>query len=288
MKSQSINWMNKDFMPEEGYGRYGLHMIRALLKLGVEVTPLTTEKLSWPGWMQRTAGLDFSRLTILLMSVSEMKAVAGRVWGYSMYEDSSIPEGWAETVNASCERLLVPCQQNAEVFESRGVRVPIHVVHGGTSAEEFPLLPPIKRERPYTFLALADRGPRKGVETAWSAFFTAFADEAGVRLIVKTRANGLQGFGPLNFPDRRISFWREDVDSMADVYAQADCFVYPAYGDGWGMPPREAAMMGLPALVTRWSGLEVGIDHWAIALEKFHLQRSMMNTPDGEWAVPEV
>lgn len=283
-----LNFLCYRLIKEDGYGRYGTNLIRALVRQGLDVYPGVTSDLELPGWMQRMRGLDFSRLTLMLMPGHEMQSVPGRVWGYSMYEDDSLPKGWAENINSVCERLLVPCEHNAKVFYDRGVKhIPIHVVHGGTAPEEFPILPvPPQRSRPYTFLCLGDRGSRKGVETAWSAFFKAFPDEPDVRLVIKTRAGAK--LSQQHYEDRRLSVWAWDTDCMSDVFAQADCCLYPAYGDGWGMWPREAAMSGLPVIATRWSGLEVGIDHWAIPLERYRLQQSSLQSVNGQWAVPDV
>lgn len=287
MRGISLNWFSTHFNAHEGYGRYGLHFIRALVSLGVDVYPGLIDEVSLPGLVQylRKNTVDYSGINIQLGSGHRLKPMPGRVWGYSMYEDSSIPDGWAAAINQICERLLVPCEHNAEVFKRNGVKVPIHVVHGGTSPEEFPVLPVIPRSGPYTFVALADRGSRKGIEIVWAAFYQAFSDVQDVRLICKAREDWMPG---LSFGDRRISRWCEDLDSMSDVFSVADCVVYPAFGEGWGMWPREAAMMGLPVIATNWSGLSVGIEHWAYPINKYVLQRSDMPTRDGQWAVPDV
>nr|CAJ2478378.1 unnamed protein product [Leishmania braziliensis] len=38
------------------------------------------------------------------------------------------------------------------------------------------------------------------------------------------------------------------------MYANADAFVYPTKAEGWGLPAAEAMAMGLPVLITEWSG----------------------------------
>lgn len=264
-----INWVGHAFIREDGYGRYAMSLIRGLSRSGIEVTPCLASMLELPGWMQRQAGMDFSKLTLMCGPPNEMKSVPGKAWMLTMTECSKIEPEWAITINGICERLIVPCEHNAEVFQSGGVRVPITVLHGGTDPVEFPILPKkVNHDRPYTFVCLGDRGARKGIETAWSAFYAAFPHQSDVRLVVKSRANWMPG---LTFADKRVSRWSEDLESMSDVYATADAFLFPSMGEGWGMPPREAAMMGLPVIATRWSGLEVGIDHWAIPIERFEL-----------------
>jgi glycosyltransferase involved in cell wall biosynthesis len=203
-----------------------------------------------------------------------------------MYECDALPEGWADYCNWKADMVIVPCEHNARVFYEKGVRKPIYVVNGGTCPTEFPILPERKTDRPYTFLALGDRGSRKGMDIVWSAFWKAFENSDDVRLIIKARPDSIKDIDLTN-SDKRVSIWRDDVQSMADVYSQIDCFVFPSRGEGWGMPPREAAMMGLPVIATRYSGLEVGIDNWAIPIDKYTMRPAMLPVK-GDWAHPDV
>ena len=44
------------------------------------------------------------------------------------------------------------------------------------------------------------------------------------------------------------------------LYKACDCFVIPTRGEGWGMPITEAMSMGLPVIVTNWSGTTAFVD----------------------------
>lgn len=289
-----LNWVSYFFHPFDGYGRYARYMVQSLARLGVEVHPILLEQLDMPGWIQRMAGLDWSRLTITCAPPYMFPGLAGRQWGLTMTEGSALPEGWAKHCDG-CERIIVPCEQNATAFKSSGVRVPIHVVPGGTSPVEFPMVYS-KPRRPYTFLALGDRGSRKGWTEVWQAFFMAFHDTPDVRLVVKTRPNTndlIDRISMASNRDPRISFWMQDVDTMADVYAQVDCVAIPSKSEGWGMPHREAAMMAIPTIVTRYSGLDDGhTDDWAtVVLDDYKLvdiPSGYADHIDGQWAQVDV
>lgn len=43
-------------------------------------------------------------------------------------------------------------------------------------------------------------------------------------------------------------------EQYTGLYKSANCYVSPTRGEGWGMPITEAMSMGLPAIVTNWSG----------------------------------
>jgi glycosyltransferase involved in cell wall biosynthesis len=248
------------------------------------------DMLRTPGWVRRLAGVDAERVTIQCGTADTFAPMAGRVWGLTMYEtQAGIPDKWAAHINQVCERLIVPCEQNAALFKAHRVRVPIHVIHGGTAPDEFPLLPYRTRDA-YTFLALGDRGARKGVEQVYSAFYRAFpaAQYPDVRLVIKTREGGLFGSAAVQFNDRRVTVWREDTQTMADVFAQVDCFVFPSFGEGWGMPPREAVMSGLPTIVSRNTGLMVGIDQWATRIVEAQTVQQSNMARGSTWLVPDV
>lgn len=290
-----LNWLNYKFIHEDGYGTYGRQFVRALARLGVDVRPAIKAALDMPGDLLRMAGFDFSCLTVALMPPHEMVPLPGRQIGYTMYEATRLRRGWAAQLNALCERVLVPAPWLVEVMDSHQVKVPVHVVSGGIDPAEFPVMQRHTDHRPYTFLALGDRGSRKGWDIVWQAFYAAFGDNRDVRLIIKTRAGDRASYNgrvsiDLSHSDSRLSFWRADVATMADVYAQVDCFVFPTRAEGWGLPPREAAATGLPVIAPRHTGTAVGIDHWALPLERFTWVNANVEaepSPDGtpaQWA----
>jgi glycosyltransferase involved in cell wall biosynthesis len=264
----SLNVVAYNWRQWDGYGRYATRLVKAFLKAGVAVHPLINECAHMPEWMQEGLGIDWNKLTISCLPAYFLTKVPGRHWLYSMTEGSELPEGWAEAIHKSnVERIIVPCEHNARAFAVAGL--PVHVIHGGTDPDEFPVITE-RPDRPFTFLALADRGQRKGWTEVWQAFYLAFGNPAqtpDVRLIIKARPNGndlLSSIAQASNPDPRITFLFDDMADMADLYRQADCFAIPSRSEGWGMPHREAAMMGLPVITQAHSGMDDGhIRDWA-------------------------
>lgn len=292
-----INWMACNNNPFDGYGHHSLNMLRALQQVGgIDLTPLPTEVMDWPGWMRRLAGIPLDRLTISLMPPRLLRALPCRQWCFTMYESTCIPAGWATAINRHCERLIVPSAWLIEIFEEGGVEIPVHVIPEGIWPDEWPVLNGHRdQDKPYTFLALGDRGSRKAHEKAYAALYEAFGDQDDVRLIIKVRQGGLMlpdGRGierpmlDLAGSDGRVSVWRENVADMADVYAAADCFVFPSRGEGWGLPPRQAAAMGIPVITTNWGGLTVGIEHYAYPVGYKMVESRMPG--GGQWAEPNT
>lgn len=293
-----IQWHGYSFFAD-GYGRFSTRLFSALHNAGVDVRWLTAGILDLPDWMLAWNDVDWSALTISCMPPFMAKRIPGRHWLYTMTEGSELPPGWAGAIAESgVERVLVPCQHNADAFRRSGVTVPISVIPGGTDPEEFPVLGRVPG-KPYTFLCIADRGFRKGWQEVWDAFYVAFGGKTtgdrDVRLIVKAR-KGTGGVPEMLAQkgaelDRRIVWQIDDAKDMAAVYAQADCVVIPSRSEGWGMPHREAAMMGLPVITQAYSGLDDGHTHeWAIVVQGGRIERVPEDekTHLGDWRIVDV
>ena len=285
-----LNCLNVDWDTSTGYGRIGYDLVRSLARAGVDVRPLTHEAALWPPDMFTLAAHPHA-ITLVCAQFPLFETLPTPQWVFTMWETTMPPGGWAQPIGEFVERVLVPAPFLADVFREAGVTAPISVLPLGIDPGQFPY---IERnpERPLTFMALGDRGARKGWDKAYFAFKRAFprGDEQ-VRFVIKARASGLRGLAGLD--DARAIIWREDVESMAHVYAQADVFVFPTRGEGWGYPPREAAATGALTLATNWGGCAVELEHWGIPLNDYRLVRSGMYDPDngetlGMWAEPDV
>lgn len=292
-----LNWFG--YYPQyDGYGRFSSRFVRAVQSLGVQCKPATITHYDMPDWMLEQEGVSWDNLTISCMPPYMLQKIPGRHWLFSMTEGSRIPESWVNQVNNSwVERVLVPCEHNRIAFERSGVLAPVSIIPGGTDPEEFSLE---RREvhRPYTFLALADRGFRKGWQEVFDAFYIAFggktSGEKAVRLIIKSRPNGndtVELLKKTQDADKRILFETSDVLDMRVVYNRADCLALPSRSEGWGMPHREAASLGLPVITQRYSGMDDGCtERWSLVLEFGEVQpipKGQSHTL-GEWMVADI
>lgn len=297
-----LNWLAYNWRSWDGYGRFSVRFVEALERSGVAVHAECVELLHMPGWMRERLGVPWQNPTISCLPpyfVAKLPDGAGPHWLFTMTEGSECPKGWAKQINdAGVDRLIVPCEHNADVFRRGGVSCPVSVIPGGTDPQEFPLITE-RPNRPYTFLTIADRGKRKGWSEVYEAFFKAFGGTTtgiqDVRLIVKCRPEGndLVDFVTSKVADidPRLSFVQEDMVSLRDLFAKADCVALPSRTEGWGMPHREAAMMGLPVIVQKHSGLDDGnTEQWAIVLEKGRLQpiEDEGKHIAGEWMVADT
>lgn len=273
----------------DGYGRLSCGIAKAMMYAGHDIHPFELREYEGkPAWYIAAQGLDFSHATMQLAPPCEFQHVPGRSAAYTMHESMNLPDKWADHINQKNELCIVPSPWLIEVLENAGVKVPIKVVPGGIDPVECPIL---RRHRngPYTFIALADRGNRKGHHEVYQAFYKAFDhDNRDVRLILKCRPGSLKGLDFSYSNDPRLKVWRADVTNIADVFMAADAAINPNHCEGFGMWPREAAACGLPTVTTRWSGTADDCDEWAIPLDKFTMVESYMEGCGGLWAQPDL
>jgi len=284
-----INWIGF-YQQYGGYGRFSSRMVKALQNFGVEVKSMTIDDLDRPDWMLRQRNIDWDNLTITCTQPRGVLRVPGRHWLFTMCEGELLSKYCMDIIHKSgVERVIVPCEHNRKVFLDSGLKIPISVVPLGTDPDEFPF---IQREigDPYTFLTIADRGNRKGWMEVFDAFYLAFGGKTNgqqnVRLIIKMLPKG----NPLiNLVldkgielDARIIYDTNKYDDMANLYSQADCVVLPSRSEGWGMPHREAAMMGIPVITQKYAGTDDGhTEKWAIVLPDGRMEKIPKNGRTG-------
>jgi glycosyltransferase involved in cell wall biosynthesis len=215
---------------------------------------------------------------------------SGRLAAVTMFEATRLPSGWVERLNA-VDRIVTPSAWCQGVFERNGVTTPIMVVGLGVDPEDYPLLDRSDHDgRPYTFLWSGTPDRRKGWDVAYRAFWRAFAGSDAARLVMHFRGmpRGVTGFSDANVEVVEGSLTLEEVRGLLQ---RADCYVFPSRGEGWGLPPREAAATGLPVIATDHGGLAEEIDRWALRLPVRGYSRADFGFWEedlGEWAEPHL
>ncbi len=192
----------------------------------------------------------------------------------TMLETYSLPENWAEHLNAMDE-VWVPSAFNVDTFRRGGVTVPLRVVPGGVDTEVFrPGLAPLRVEglRRTVFLSVFEWSLRKGWDVLLTAWARTFSADDDVTLLLRTRLFDDTEGTRAGLNERidaflsRLGTSRQQVapirvltaplaaSDMPRLYATATAYVHPSRGEGWGRPIMEAMSSGLAAIATGWSG----------------------------------
>lgn len=190
---------------------------------------------------------------------------------FTMLESDRIPPHWVQACNRYDE-VWTPTSFNFRSFVSSGVSPHrIRVMPLGVDCDVFVPPPPGTRPHmPFTFLSVFEWIPRKGYHTLIPAFACRFRT-GNARLVLKVQNNDrYDPSGRAIYEEvRRLCEMADAPEAaeritivgrilsdieMARLYQQADAFVLPSSGEGWGFPILEAACTGLPVLCTAWSG----------------------------------
>jgi len=140
---------------------------------------------------------------------------------------------------------------------------PVHLCALGVDAREFPFRARRAPASPgrFRFLWVGAPNARKGwevVREAWRGYARLVAMGAAVsraELYVKTTVTGrlerLEVPGaPIIFDSRRLP-----RAELARLYLSAHAFLFPSYGEGFGLTMAEAMATGLPVIYTPWSAM---------------------------------
>ena len=203
-------------------------------------------------------------------------------WLYSMCESDMLSKRWAEKINDHFELVLVPNDSLVNAFYKGGVRIPIHNVSFGLDKYQY-----IERNPEpdiFTWLTYSVGGMRKGADAAIFAFDRLFKGDKRHRMIVHISNKGMHAFSGISHP--QIEFVADIVSSEehCEMFKEASVFLFPSRGEGIGLPPREAALTGLPTIATRWLGMkDVDAWGWGIDAELTPNQYSFIMSKDGCW-----
>lgn len=258
-----ITIASPDFDPYSGYGRMACELVAHLSQKDIHVNAIHLGKAVFDSQTPALQGLLKKPIRLALGGIvlgyptlyGEYGALVsqGTRVAHTMFESTEYPLGWVQVLN-ECKAVTVPTPEQKKIAEKNGVRVPVHVTPLGIS-ETFKYVDRSKRkyseQNPFTFVCWGDRGMRKGWDVAVTAFVKAFGKRMDTKLIVKSRAMSF----PFGFPENpNIEVMQEDFDEfgLQEFYAKADAMVFPSRGEGFGLPPREFAATGGPALVTDW------------------------------------
>lgn len=120
------------------------------------------------------------------------------------------------------------------------------------------------RDGTFRFLCVGKWEVRKGQRELLQAWARAFTPEAPVELVLLCDNPFVRGFDPQAEIARmalgptapiRVARPAPTDREMAQLYADADCFVLPTRAEGWGLPIMEAMACGTPVITTRYSAM---------------------------------
>lgn len=227
-----------------GYGYAGFNFVKTLQDLGHEV--LYNDESA-------PVHISFSQPKFYNIRTDQYTI------GYTPWESSEIPEDWLPIMN-QCDEIWATSEPVKGWYESNGVESPIRVVEHGihdvwtTKRRSAPTSGPLK------FLHMGEPAVRKGGQESLRAFKRAFNNDRGVQLTFKckgylrARSETLSGRvrSVKHEPNVEVVSETLDIEDLVDLYHDHHAFVYPSWGEGFGLNPFQAVATGMPTAATRW------------------------------------
>lgn len=308
-----VRWLS--VRPGSGYGDASEAYLTGLRAAGVPVTwsPLGWPSTSWGAPFGPVADADLDDALHRDVAYGEidhdvvvvcstplwerqlaLEATGRLLVAYTTWETDRLPAGRVQVLN-SYDRVLVPSQFNARVFEESGVTVPVRVIPHIVRPAPEPEPARATTDR-FVFYLIASWSTRKAILDTIEAFATAFTDRDDVSLLIHTTAEdkiaaprptwltlanavaGRQRMPHITLSTRTLS--RAEVDTL---HSQGDCFVSLSRGEGWGLGAFDAAAHGNPVVVTGWGGTcEFLPDDYPYLVE-YDLVSTANEEPDEWW-----
>jgi glycosyltransferase involved in cell wall biosynthesis len=167
---------------------------------------------------------------------------------YLPWESTKLQPGWAEIMN-SCDEVWTPSPLIAEWYQKyAGVNKKVYVYEHGVDS----IWTPVERtyDSTFKFLHVGGEASRKGVKEAMQSRRLAFgAKDVEITLKVLSRKWNFTWMPKVNVINEKY-----DVDELVNLYHTHHAFVYPSYGEGFGLTPLQAMATGMPTLtVGEWA-----------------------------------
>jgi glycosyltransferase involved in cell wall biosynthesis len=176
--------------------------------------------------------------------------------GYHPWESTQLKPGWAEKMN-ECDEIWTPSPLIAEWYTKfAGIKVPVYVYEHGVDD----IWTPKERtvEGKFKFLHVGAEAARKGGKEAMQALRLAFPNNNNVEMNLKIISKGWM-IGRL--PRINIINERYSINQVVDLFHSNNAYVYPSYGEGFGLTPLQAMATGMPTItVSEWAPYKDFID----------------------------
>jgi len=273
---------NGDCFSPTGISTANREIVKALVKAGAEVQCTDV----WQDKYDCNKGLEYLNKPINANSpgIKTIFASYPNVWhgghgeliAHPIHEGTRIFPNWIPAIN-QCKKAFVCSEANRNLYKWNDIVIPIKVINYGTNPEIYKPLELNKmslgkladeaglfgKDKKFTFLSVnswsGEAGDRKGTDLLLKAFDEEFKPgEAKLIMKIGTFWQDKRDYKQLaekllghKNPDIIFDTEYKSEEDLVKFYQEADCFVAPTKGEGFGMTLINALACGLPLIVTK-------------------------------------
>lgn len=225
--------------PTNGYGYATVGMRDSLHRLGYDFTP-NNEDAEVELWFDQPQHWKWRD--------NQYKV------GYHPWESTDINPNWLRAMK-KCDEVWTPSPIIADWYRNLGlpeVYVYEHGVDPKWSVQKRSTNDKIR------FLHVGGEAVRKGLSETLDAFNVAFPNRDDVELTLKMNNPGWE---VLKWSNKQVIKELLSEDELINLYHKHHVFVYPSWGEGFGLTPLQAMATGMPTICTgAWAPYERLLD----------------------------
>lgn len=218
-----------NFSTRNGYGYVTDRVLENLYLLGHEVKP-NDDTAPVQLWYDQPHHIEWGKNPYRI--------------AYHPWESTELKTGWLNILNEANE-VWATSPLLADWYREMGVTRPVHTYLHGVD----PVWAPEARQISdrIRFLHVGGEALRKGASELLDAFRVAFHDKDDVELTLKMMSKGLNitRVGKVNIINDSLP-----LADLIRLYHSHQVFVYPSWGEGFGLNPLQAMATGMPTICT--------------------------------------
>ena len=175
--------------------------------------------------------------------------------GVATFETNDPPKHWIDILNQNAA-VIVPSTFCEEIFKKAGVTRPIYLIPHTLDLNKYNTkVTPKQTNNKFRFLFIGSWKKRKGYEELLKAWYSTFQNNEHVELVIKTdKPNKAENYVRKLTNNILIEKQTINENDMPSFIKSFDCLVLPTKGEGFGLPALQGLALGIPVIVTDYSG----------------------------------
>ena len=168
------------------------------------------------------------------------------------FESSLIPNDWIKTINKYYNVCITTHSFLYNSFKNSGLLIPLYVVNQYYNKYVIKEKINMKNIRKYFNIGIncSTLVNRKNLENVIKAC-NKLLNKINIKLYIHVSSDYFKLLDKINIPKYAIlSIKPKTHDEMAKWYSNLDCYIYPSFGEGWSMTPRESMYLSIPTIIS--------------------------------------